>query len=339
MKHESKWHIIFNIMRIALMYVICLAIGYGGSSLLFGWMPITAFLSYIISAILGTVLFGVIARLISVYILKGHNDARMALLHETVEAIEKIAHGNFDISVQIDKHDPFSEIADSVNKMAHELGNMENMRQDFISNVSHEIQSPLTSIGGFAALMKKERLSDEERFRYADIIETEARRLSGLSDNLLKLSALNDKPLEKTEYRLDKQLSSAILALEPQWSKKQLAVEADLRKFVINADADLLSQVWMNLLNNATKFTPDGGTIRISITDNAVEIADTGTGIGKEDLPHIFERFYKVDKSRDRKLGGNGLGLPIVKKIIELHGGTISVDSEPGKGSMFTVRL
>ena len=139
------------------------------------------------------------------------------------------------------------------------------LRQDFISNVSHEIQSPLTSIRGFAALLKNDTLTAEQKNHYLNIIEAESKRLSSLSDNLLKLSALEtgSEPLSIKEYRLDKQLEKVALMLEPQWSAKNIAMEADLEKLTIQGDEDLLSQVWVNLLHNAIKFTPEGGTIRI----------------------------------------------------------------------------
>jgi two-component system phosphate regulon sensor histidine kinase PhoR len=255
-----------------------------------------------------------------------------------LDAMERIAQGDFSVFVQTDDH-IHAELADAINNMAKNLGNLETMRQDFISNVSHEIQSPLTSIHGFAVLLKKPGLSDDERQRYADIIETESKRLSSLSDNLLKLSSLDNNPITKREFRLDKQLSNVILTLEPQWSAKNLTVEADLQRCVASGDQDLLSQVWVNLLVNAIKFTPEGGVIFIAMNEGSVKIADTGVGISKDDLPHIFERFYKVDKARDRALGGNGLGLSLVRKIVELHGGDITVESEPGKGTVFTIRL
>jgi signal transduction histidine kinase len=161
----------------------------------------------------------------------------------------------------------------------------------------------------------------------------------------LKLSALEtgNEPLSIKEFRLDKQLEKVALMLEPQWSTKNITMEADMEKLTIHGDEDLLSQVWINILHNAIKFTPEGGLIRIILKASNYEvscqISDTGIGIASEDLLHIFERFYKVDKSRDRALGGNGLGLSLAKKIVELHGGHITPQSEPGKGTSFTVSL
>jgi Signal transduction histidine kinase len=261
------------------------------------------------------------------------------LQHDTLlDAMAQIAQGDFSVFLQTDEliH---TELVDAVNTMAKNLGTLESMRQDFISNVSHEIQSPLTSIGGFAALLQADDLAPDERKRYAGIIKAESKRLSSLSDNLLKLSSLDSSTIVKNSFRLDKQLSNIMLTLEPQWSAKNLTIEADFPKCVIEGDEDLLSQVWVNLLVNAIKFTPDNGTICISISENTVKIADTGIGISKDDLPHILERFYKVDKSRDRSLGGNGLGLSLAKKIVELHGGTIAVQSELERGTTFTIVL
>jgi signal transduction histidine kinase len=259
--------------------------------------------------------------------------------HNTIfDALERISRGDFNVFVESEDliHDEF---ADLINDMAKNLGNLETMRQDFISDVSHEIQSPLTSIGGFAALLQDDELPAEKRRHYAEIIESESKRLSSLSDNLLKLSALDDSSPAKSEFRLDRQLSNIVLTLEPQWSAKNLTVEVDLCKRVMHGDESLLSQAWINLLVNAIKFTPENGAIRVQLDEDTVRITDTGVGISKGDLPHIFERFYKVDKARDRRLGGNGLGLSLVKKIIELHGGQISVNSEPEKGTTFEITL
>jgi two-component system, OmpR family, phosphate regulon sensor histidine kinase PhoR len=265
--------------------------------------------------------------------------------NQLLNAMTRIAQGDFNVYVDT-RDDLFhKDIALGINKIAKELGTMEQARQDFISNVSHEIQSPLTSIRGFAALLKNDALTAEQRNHYLEIIEAESKRLSSLSDNLLKLSALEtgNQPLSIHEYRLDRQLEKVALMLEPQWSAKLIALEADLEKLSIEGDEDLLWQVWVNLLHNAIKFTPPGGAIRLILKTSRDEvncrISDTGIGISPEDQIHIFERFYKVDKSRDRALGGNGLGLSLAKKIVELHNGRITPQSELGKGATFTVTL
>jgi len=188
-------------------------------------------------------------------------------------------------------------------------------------------------------------LTEEQRIHYADIIKSESERLSRMSENLLKLSTLesNVRTLPVREFRLDKQIKNILLALEPQWSSKNILPEAELSEIFYSGDEELLSQVWINLLSNAIKFTPENGAINISIAQKddfyRIDISDTGIGIDPESQIHIFERFYKADKSRDRAMGGNGLGLSLVKKISELHGGRVTVKSEPDKGSVFSVFL
>lgn len=271
--------------------------------------------------------------------------SRFQILSGAIEAMNKIASGDFNVLVKTNELDPFNEVADNFNKMAKELGSLEKLRQDFISDVSHEIQSPLTSISGFAALLKKGNLSESQISHYANIIETESRRLSKLSENLLRLSNLEseDNNLNLKKYQINKQIESILLMLEPQWSVKNITLDVSLEETIICGDEDLLSQVFINLLNNAIKFTPENGNIGVNLSsdENSIvcKISDTGIGISPQDQPRIFERFYKADKSRDRSLGGNGLGLSIVKKIIDLHGGKISLTSEVGKGTEFTVSL
>lgn len=263
-----------------------------------------------------------------------------------ITAIRQISKGNFKVELENDRrYGQFGSIVEGINEMASELSRMETMRQDFISNVSHEIQSPLTSIRGFARALRDEGLSAESRAHYLDIIEAEGSRLSGLSDNLLKLSALEAEsfPFERTAYRLDKQLQEMILACEPQWLDKNIDVEAELEEVTVQAVKDLLSQVWTNLLHNSIKFTPQDGmiTVRLRTLDNRVEveIKDNGIGIAEDDLPRIFERFYKVDKARSTSGGGSGLGLSLVKKIVDIHDGSITITSRPGEGTACVVVL
>ncbi|MDQ0872460.1 two-component system phosphate regulon sensor histidine kinase PhoR [Paenibacillus sp. V4I3] len=271
---------------------------------------------------------------------------QMLFFQTMVQAIQSMSRGDFNVSVDNNPHGgPFVELVDSINNMAVELGQLEKMRQEFISNVSHEIQSPLTSISGFSRALQNDQITAAERKHYLEIIEAESTRLSKLSDNLLKLSSLESQhhPFEPKSYRLDKQIRNHILTCEPQWVDKDIEMDVELEEITLIADEDLLSQVWTNLIHNAIKFTPNGGTIGvhlISSRDEAViRISNNGAGISEEDRAHIFERFYKADKSRNRMSGGNGLGLSIVKKITEMHQGTIAVVSAPEEKTTFTVRL
>lgn len=266
-------------------------------------------------------------------------------LQAMTTATKKMAQGNFDIHVEVKRKDELGILADSFNLMAKELSELEQMRKDFVSNVSHEIQSPLTSIRGYSEMLKDKGLTSEERNAFLDIIQQETERLSRLSENLLKLASLesNHHPFHPETYRLDEQLRRLIAFLEPQWSKKELEINVRLEKTEIFADQDQLSQVWLNLLSNSIKFTPDLGSIQIELINyerkTIVRITDTGPGISKEARPHIFERFYTGDPARNRVKSGNGLGLSIAKKIVELHKGEIKVDSEIGKKTTFSVIL
>ncbi|NSB90986.1 sensor histidine kinase [Clostridium saccharobutylicum] len=267
------------------------------------------------------------------------------------DAIDKISDGDFSVFIDSSKykHNRHNHImnvlAQKVNDMAKQLSTMEMMRQDFVSNVSHEIQSPLTSIQGFAILLKNDNLSKEDKKAYLEIIDTETKRLSKLSNNLLKLSALDSgaKELQIKTYDLANQFRNVILFLEPQWSKKNIEFEIECQKTNVNADEELMSEVWINLLSNGIKFTPDDGKMYVSVKRESkniqVTIRDSGIGIKEEEQKRIFERFYMADKSRKRELGGNGLGLSIVKKIIDLHGGSIRVESETNRGAAFIVSL
>jgi two-component system phosphate regulon sensor histidine kinase PhoR len=306
------------------------------------WQP-PALLAQLINTLVGFFLLGLLMFSVG----KFFRQEQHRWFGPLVEALDRIAQGDFSTRVDwpVDSGHPMAELAQSVNHMAAELNAMEQMRQEFVSNVSHEIQSPLTSIRGFARALQADDLSDETRRHYLGIIETESVRLSKLSEDLLELASLDSEQikLEPKPYRLDKQIRNLILAGEPQWAGKRLELDAALDEVSITADEDLLSQVWINLLHNSIKFTPEGGCVRVAARRTAagveVTVADSGVGIAPEDQAHLFERFYKADKARRRAEGGNGLGLSIVKKIVDLHHGTVSVESQPGAGTKFTVAL
>lgn len=276
--------------------------------------------------------------------------SNMHPMMQLINAIRQLGKGDFDIQIPTkpNMRREFGELAESINDMAAGLKELERMRLEFVSNVSHEIQSPLTSISGYSlALRSQPDMEAEERARILEIIELESTRLSRLSDNLLKLSSLETAayPHEVIEYRLDRQLRTLILACEPQWSGKKLEMDVQLAEMTVKANEDALSQVWVNVLHNAIKFTPEGGTITVQLFARCdsieVSIADNGIGIAEEDLPHLFERFFKADKARVRSGSGSGsgLGLSIAHKIVELHGGEMRVNSVLGQGSEFAVVL
>lgn len=346
---KTRLKVLFGFFIVIIVLTICWSVAYFSTNWFYAFYSIHlhTYWEQIINSLFGFFLFGcgifILTRLFA------HQRQKQVEYYQSIiTAIKQIAQGNFNISLpKFEGHDhpddPFREIVDNIDYMSKELAQTEKMRQEFVSNVSHEIQSPLTSISGFARALKSEHLSPKDRLHYLSIIETESERLSKLSDNLLKLTYLESAhdSLELAAYRLDKQIQQAILSCEPQWLEKQIEMEFSSKEIWINANEDLLNQVWMNLLHNAIKFTPAGGTIRMSASLQKekiiVEISDTGIGITEKDQLHLFERFYKADKARARQTGGSGLGLSIVKKIIDLHHGAIRVSSKPQKGTAIIV--
>ncbi|WP_409344001.1 sensor histidine kinase [Paenibacillus sp. MBLB4367] len=259
-------------------------------------------------------------------------------------ATRKVVEGDYNITLDVARSDEIGNMARHFMTMSESLQKLDDMRQAFVANVSHEIQSPLTSIQGFAQAAREDGVTDEERGRYLTIIEEESRRLSLLGKQLLTLAALDKDSgtVRKTSFRLDEQIRQVVLVIEWQLREKGITVELELPEAVITADKQLLHQVWLNLIANAVKFSDPGGTVYVELDvqrDIAVTLQDTGVGIPEAELPYIFDRFYKADKSRNRNRSGSGLGLSIVHKIVQVHGGTVEAQSRLGEGTTFTVRL
>jgi len=257
-------------------------------------------------------------------------------------AMRQVKKGDFSVRLPQGKDNELGQLINNFNQMVAELGSIEYLQKDFISNVSHEFKTPIASIAGFAKLLKSDALSPEEKAEYTDIIIAESRRLSHLSENLLRLSKLENQVRLKdvTPFSLDEQLRTSVLLLEPMWQKKDIQWELELDEITCHGEADLLSQVWLNLLSNAIKFSNEGGTIFIRLyqTDMIkVRIEDHGIGMSEEVLNRIFDKFYQGDPSHSNE--GNGLGLPLVKRIVTLSGGEIKVKSMINEGSVFTITL
>ncbi len=297
-----------------------------------------------INGLLGFVLLSVVMSTLLIML----RPKRDRYLQPIVESMKRIASGEFD-SAHLEEKEikghSMQFLAKNVNQLAEELTLREKLNQEFISNVSHEIQSPLTSIKGFTLLLRNEQLSTTERNHYLDIIERESNRLSNLSTNMQKLSWLEEinPDLKKQNFRLDQQIKEVVLTMEYHWSRKDIELSVQLQEVQCFANQELLSQVWINLLDNAVKFTPSHGQIQIEMATTqkgiVVNIKDNGIGMTEEEQVRIFERFFKSDRSRNREKKGSGLGLSIVQKIIELHHGTIDVTSVPKEGTTFTITL
>ncbi len=266
-------------------------------------------------------------------------------LKEMITATERIAKGDFKIHIHesFDEKSDFGILQRSFNHMAKELDGIEMFRNDFINNFSHEFKTPIVSIQGFAHQLKAGGLTQEEEREYIRIIADESDRLAKMATNILLLSKLENQAIvtEKTEFYLDEQIRTCLLLLEKQWSAKDIELNIDLDEVKYCFNEDMLSQVWLNLLGNAVKFTPRGGSIACALRADrdfvTVTIRDTGCGMDESTQQHIFEKFYQGDPSHAGD--GNGIGLTIVGRILFLCHGSVQVDSRPGMGSTFTVTL
>lgn len=269
-------------------------------------------------------------------------------IEQFADATHKVASGDFSVYVAPrhtpDKADYLDAIFTDFNKMVEELGSIETLKTDFFSNVSHEIKTPLAVVQNYAELLNQENLPEEKRLEYTEMILHATHRLSNLITNMLKLNKLEKQVImpKPEPFDLCAQLCECALQFEDMWDKKDIEFEADIEdRAYICADSGLLEMVWTNLLSNAMKFTPAGGTISITQKSDekevVVEIADTGCGMDEATMKRIFDKFYQGDTSHATE--GNGLGLALVQRILELSEGSITVRSKPGQGTAFTVHL
>ena len=261
------------------------------------------------------------------------------------EALNEVGKGNFNIKLDTDKHhvDELKKMSHNFNIMVTELNNIETFRSDFVANVSHEFKTPLASINGYTMLLQDSNLTDEEKNEYIKKILGNTKRLSSLVYIILEISRLENQEIiiEKNKFTLDEQLRQTLLLLESKWTSKDIDLNIDLDPITFYGNEELLMQVWENIFSNAIKFTQDNGTITCTLKQSSTyitaTISDNGIGMTEDVQKHIFDKFYQGDKSHSSE--GNGLGLSLVKRIIDLCGGVIEVHSEYGKGSTFIVKL
>lgn len=263
-------------------------------------------------------------------------------LREIMNATDRIADGDYSVRIDLKGPEEFRTLSDKFNNMAKEIGSVEMLRSDFVGNFSHEFRTPIVSIRGFARALKWDDLTQEERTEYLDIIISESERLADLSNNVLYLSKIENQTIltDKKRFHVSEQIRLAVALLDQKLSEKQLDIVFDSDEFFTEGNEEMMKQVWINLLDNAIKFSPVGGEITISARQAdarlSVRITNQGEEIPPEAKAHIFDKFYQGDLSH--ATAGNGLGLAIVKKIIDLHGGSIAVHTSD-KGSTFEVIL
>ena len=269
-------------------------------------------------------------------------------VRKITEAANKMIEGDFSVRVKpvtkFATDDSFNEIIECINKMAVELSSVETLRADFIANVSHEMKTPLAVMQNYGTLLQSHDLSEEKRMEYARGVADASRRLAEMITNILKLNRLENQQIfpQTAEFDLGEQLCECLLQFENIWEKAEIEIDTDIAEDIkVNADAELLSLVWNNLFSNAFKFTDEGGMVSVSLTATEhhaiVKVKDTGCGMTAEVGAHIFEKFYQGDTSHATR--GNGLGLALVKRVIDIMQGEIAVESAVGIGTIFTVKI
>lgn len=267
-------------------------------------------------------------------------------VNKVLNAINRLAAGDYSVRLHFDsavaKHPAAAELTDSFNKMASELEHTEMLRSDFVNNFSHEFKTPIVSIAGFAKLLKRENLSEERRAECLNIIEEESLRLSQMATNVLNLTKVENQTIltDVSDYDLTEQIRTCVLVLEGKWSRKQIDFSLPNEEFFVRANEEMMKQVWINLLDNAIKFSGEGSTVEVEIRREngtvSVDVANLGEEIPENVRHKIFNKFYQADESHAAE--GNGVGLAVVKKTVDLHGGSVDVTCEGGK-TTFTVTL
>ncbi len=293
------------------------------------WLPLTLFVT--MSIVLG------------VFFSLGFSGRVLAPIHEVIQVADELANGNFDIHIEPKGSREMQMLSRSFNHMAEELSSLEMLRSDFVNDFSHEVKTPISSIRGFAKMLRSEELTPEERSEYLEIIISEADRLTELATNILNLSKLENQTIlpECAAFNCSEQIRRSIALLEPKWEKKHQMFQLACDEIEINGNEELLEQVWINLFDNAIKFSPEGSVIEVLMRKRPehviITVKDCGPGIPPKDQAHIFEKFYRGDDAH--ATAGNGLGLAIASRIIGLHGGSIRIAETGEDGTTVEVVL
>lgn len=339
-KHLKKFQlaflfaaIVFVILLAALLLVFAgmLLLSRLGFSVLDESSRIPLFTFALVSLCVGTVLALLFSR------------RPLAPIRSVGEAADKIADGDYSVRIQLKGPDELVQLSNSFNHMAEELGSVEMLRTDFVNNFSHEFKTPIVSIRGFAKMLKRDDLTAEERSEYLDIIIQESERLTELATNVLNLTKLEQQTIltNLKDFNVSEQIRLVIAMLESKWREKQVSFDFDCDEIYMRGNEELLRQVWINLLDNAIKFSPDKTAVKIQIVCSPEYIVFTilnqGEQMTAEAAKHIFDKFYQADKAHHTQ--GNGLGLAIVKRIVELHNGSVSVGTSAEGIICFEIKL
>ena len=292
------------------------------------------------------VLMTVVSTLIGAFLAFFISKIPLKPINNLINKMNRLAAGDFhqrlEFSGALSEHPAFKEMSTSFNTLAEQLESTELLRTDFINNFSHEVKTPIVSIAGLARLLQKDNVTEDQRTQYLEAIVEESSRLSYMATNVLNLTKVENQTIltDVTKYNLSEQLRSAFLLLEEKWTGKNIALELDFDEYTVEANEELLKQVWINLIDNAVKFSPEGARVSVSIAEQddalSVKIGNTGSEISPDKIGRIFNKFYQADESHATE--GNGIGLAIVKRITELHGGEVNAFSS-GDEVVFEVVL
>ena len=345
--HRNRQKILFNFGRFLLFFVLMAFVVSCNLVLFLHWVDLTA------EEMNAAVPITILNVIILTFIFSIIDEIRRTLMVRKPIAriqsgLENIMSGNFKTEISYirgeNSSNEFDAIIKGINELAVELSSVETLRTDFISNVSHEIKTPLAAIQNYGTMLQGNNLSEHQKIEYAKAITEQTKKLSGLVTNILKLNRLENQQIfpEREQYNLTEQICECLLLFEQSWENKNLSIETELEEDIfLYEDAELLSLVWNNLFSNAIKFTDYEGTVRIKVKKEGltaiVEVSDNGCGISPETGKHIFEKFYQGDTSH--AVQGNGLGLALVKRVMDIVGGDIHVQSTLGEGSTFIVYL
>jgi len=342
-KRDDSKSISLSLLLIAFILVILINAGLMTSSSYMLLMR-TGLLRSLMSTTIWPMLMVLVCILFAVLLTAGFGGRQVRPIHRVNKAMKKVSKGDF--SIRVDSQycvGEIRELVESYNHMAEELSGIEMFRKDFINNFSHEFKTPIVSIRGFAKQLEREDLTDEQRREYTRIIVAESERLANMSTNVLLLTKLENQQIvtDQVCYALDEQLRNCILLMEKQWSEKNLDLQLELDEITYKGNEEMMSHVWVNLISNAIKFSPEGGVLEISCmrvqSFIVVHVRDEGEGMDLVTQSRIFEKFYQGDSAHATE--GNGLGLSLAKRIVDLCHGKIAVDSVPGAGTTFSVYL
>ena len=286
------------------------------------------------SGLLWIILFGVWSISLGLFLTFIFGRLILKPINKVVDGMAKLSRGDFSVRLDTEKTMSGQNLQQSFNALAEELQNTELLRSDFVNNFSHELKTPIVSVSGLVELLKDDSLPSDKRKQYIEVIEEEVHRLSNMTTNILNLSKVENQVIltDVKTYNLSEQLRSCLVLQEKRWTKKELELVLDFDEYEVQANEDMLRQVWTNLLDNAIKFSPQKGELKISIdkTDSELIVSIVNDGqIPEQDKVHVFNKFHRGSNSSKNE--GNGIGLSIVEHIVRLHGGKVDFVSESGK--------